>query len=216
MADQLVPTTRTTPTMTQYAHALLLQWEDCTKAAAAVLWAQFALETGAGAYCWCWNLGNVKHVKGDGFDYMALKGVWEIINGKRVELAPTDPGSWFRVYPDLDTAMAQHFDFLKKHYAAGWAEVVAGDVPAFAHALRVHGYYTASEASYAAGMQGHFNNFLKATAFENAQAAIEAEHPHAPPPTDDEPIVIIHPHIDFEPLVYCWDDTDTDKPPAIC
>ncbi len=75
--DRMLPTTRTTPTKTDFARALLHEWPGATKEGAGVLWAHFAGETGDGIYCWNWNLGNVKHTKGDGYDYVSLKGVWE-------------------------------------------------------------------------------------------------------------------------------------------
>ena len=77
MAEQLLETKRTTPTKTDFARALLAAWPDATKEGAGVLWAHFAGETADGVYCWNWNLGNVKHVKGDGFDFVSLRGVWE-------------------------------------------------------------------------------------------------------------------------------------------
>lgn len=75
--ETLLPTRRTTPTKIDFARALLAVWPDATKEGAGVLYAHFAGETGDGAYCWNWNLGNVKHAKGDGFDYVSLRGVWE-------------------------------------------------------------------------------------------------------------------------------------------
>lgn len=77
MVEQLLPTIRTTPTKIDFARALLAAWPDATKEGAGVLYAHFAGETGDGVYCFNWNLGNVKHVKGDGFDYVSLRGVWE-------------------------------------------------------------------------------------------------------------------------------------------
>ena len=77
MSEKLVPTKRTTPTMREFAIALLRVWPEATKASAGVLWAHFAGETGDGVYCWNHNLGNVKHVRGDGYDYVSLVGVWE-------------------------------------------------------------------------------------------------------------------------------------------
>lgn len=63
--------------MIDFARALLAAWPEATKEGAGVLWAHFAGETGDGVFCWNHNLGNMKHVKGDGFDYVSLKGVWE-------------------------------------------------------------------------------------------------------------------------------------------
>ena len=56
----LVPTVHTAPSMRDFAAALLRCWPEATKAGAGILWAHFAGETGAGRYCWGWNLGNWK------------------------------------------------------------------------------------------------------------------------------------------------------------
>lgn len=77
MTERLVPTIRTSPTRAEFAEALLRAWPEATRQGAAVFWAQFAIETGEGAHCYNFNLGNVKHVKGDGYDYVSLRGVWE-------------------------------------------------------------------------------------------------------------------------------------------
>jgi hypothetical protein len=73
----LVPTIRTKPTFKEFGEALTLVWSTATKESAGILWAHFAIETGDGEHCYNYNLGNVKHVRGDGFDYISLKGVWE-------------------------------------------------------------------------------------------------------------------------------------------
>ena len=77
MVDQLMPTIRTTPTMRDFADALLVSWPGATKEGAGVLWAHFAGETGDGFHCYNHNLGNVKWSKGCGLDYVSLRGVWE-------------------------------------------------------------------------------------------------------------------------------------------
>ena len=51
--------------------------------ALAVLWAQYALETGRGKSCFNGNLGNIKRVDGDGRDWMWLQ-TFEFINGNRI------------------------------------------------------------------------------------------------------------------------------------
>lgn len=81
MAEQQVPVVRTVVTLRDYIRAIIAAWHTvdsgpCTKGACAVLWAQHFIETGGGA-CWNFNVGNSKHVAGDGFDYMCLNGVWE-------------------------------------------------------------------------------------------------------------------------------------------
>lgn len=75
--ESLLETKRTTPTKLDFAIAVLKEWHDANKTSVGVLWAHFAGETGEGKYCWNWNLGNVKKVKGDGFNYISLRGVWE-------------------------------------------------------------------------------------------------------------------------------------------
>ena len=65
--------------MAEYIRAVFLAWpavetEPCTKAACAVLWAQYMIET-AGKSCFGFNLANAKRVPGDGHDYHMLKGV---------------------------------------------------------------------------------------------------------------------------------------------
>jgi hypothetical protein len=77
MTEKLVPTKRTTPTMLDFARALLAVEPGLAKGQAGVLWAHFAGETTDGHHCWNHNLGNVKHVRGDGYDYVSLVGVWE-------------------------------------------------------------------------------------------------------------------------------------------
>lgn len=167
---ELVPTVRTKPTSAEFAAALLRAWPEATKKACGVLWSQFALETGAGEHCYGWNLGNIKHVDGDGRDWHALRGVWEIVNGQRIELPPDDPGSWFRSFPSLDEGMKDHLEFLRtKRYAAVWPLVEAGRPEDFAHALKQRGYYTASEQAYARGMRAFFDPFMRSqTVFDVA------------------------------------------------
>ena len=169
MSERLVPTIKTPVTMQTYAPALARAWRLLlgafpTKAQAGVLWAQYGIETGAGPYCWGWNIGNVKKVRGDGYDYQALNGVWEcvaddvanglIAAGQAVRstnpshIKAAGPGrtavifsakhaaSWFRVFANLDAAMTEHLTFLRKRFGACWAGVEAGDCALFARLLK--------------------------------------------------------------------------------
>lgn len=77
MVEKLLETKRTTPSAIDFTRALLVMMPGATKEQVGVLWSHFAGETGSGQYCWNWNLGNVKHVAGDGYDYVSLRGVWE-------------------------------------------------------------------------------------------------------------------------------------------
>jgi len=164
MSETFVPTIRTTPSFRGFLEALHEWWPEFTREGAAVIYSQFAVETAKGFHCYNHNLGNVKHVKGDGFDYMALRGVWEIINGKRVEIPPENPGAWFRAYSDLITGMKHHLELIRfKKFKSAWQFVEAGNPAAFAVELRRLGYYTASAETYANLMKIHFDAFLKAT-----------------------------------------------------
>lgn len=142
-----------------------------SKESIGVLYAQNSLETGGTKYMWNWNIGNVKAVDkpGETVEYCVLNNVWEIINGKRIILSPNDPGSWFRSFPTLADGVAHHFNFLKNNrYKHAWTAVESGNPAAFAHLLKVAGYYTASEADYIKLMNSFFNSYMKSNDYENA------------------------------------------------
>lgn len=222
MADQLIPTTQTTPTPTQFARAAMNAEIGISKEAVAVLWSQFACETASGRYCWNWNLGNVKHVNGDGYDYVALKGVWEgvtpdqaqklIATGKWVAdsnpdhakavgpgkvsivASSTNPAAWFRAFSSLDEGMEEHVKFLINRYPKAWEAVLAGDPAAFSKALKARGYYTASESAYTSALLVHFKAFMGQTSYEGAIAGLKDEGT----PEWETPQPIVHPAIEFE------------------
>jgi hypothetical protein len=172
MADTNVPVTRTTFTLKDYARAVLRAWKTLcgvfpSKEAVGCLWAQYALETGKGAFCWNNNIGNVKYTPGHA--YMMLRGTWEVIGGKRVVFEPPHRATWFNAYDSLDDAMREHLQLLKvKRYASSWPAINAGDPEAFAHRLKERGYYTAPVADYARGLRSHFNAFMAEHAYDDA------------------------------------------------
>jgi len=180
MTEQCVPTVRTTFSTEDFTRALVAAWRAFydgatpSKASCGVIWAQYALETGRGKSCWCNNIGNVKHVAGDGHDYCMLTGVWEIIGGKRVTFQPPHPQTCFRAYPSLEAGMREHLDFLQRRYAGAWAEVEKGDARAFAHALKSRGYYTAPEEDYAKSLVSLQAEFGRSGAYEAATASATA------------------------------------------
>lgn len=142
-----------------------------SKESIGVLYAQNSLETGGTKYMWNWNIGNVKAVDkpNEIVEYCVLNNVWEIINGKKIILSPNDPGSWFRSFPTLADGVGHHFNFLKNNrYKHAWTAVEAGNPAAFAHLLKVAGYYTASEADYVKLMNSFFNQYMKSNDYENA------------------------------------------------
>jgi hypothetical protein len=207
MADILFPVTRTIVTMPDYVRAVVRCWplvgEDIPlEQSIAVLWAQYMIETG-GRACWNWNIGNAKHVKGDGHDYHMLNGVWEgvstavaqqliaagqavadpsadhakAVGANRVSIvfSPPHQATWFRAYKTLDAGMSSHLKLLAKRFTKSWPAVLEGDFVAFAHLLRSQGYFTASAESYAAGMRLPFNTLIASTTYEELVATPTSE-----------------------------------------
>lgn len=71
---------RTTFSTQDYADAVYAADPSLTREQAGVLWAQYAIETGKGKFCWNCNIGNVKVTAGQvqaGTDYFMLKGTWK-------------------------------------------------------------------------------------------------------------------------------------------
>lgn len=159
---------RTAVEMRDYTRAMMHAWLVLervipSRETVGVLWAQYRIETG-GQSCWNWNIGNVKHVDGDGHDWIELRGVWEgvslttarelvarglavmdhdpghakAVGPGRVSVIfqPPHPATRFRAYASLDEAMASHLTFLKRRYARAWVEVERGDPVAFAKRLK--------------------------------------------------------------------------------
>ena len=220
-----VPVVRTTYSMKDFAKACILAWKRLTgtfprKEAAGIIWAQHALETGAGGFCWNNNIGNLKCTQAQanaGVPYMMLAGTWEIIDGRKIVFQPPHPATWFRAFGSLDEGMAAHLDLLKnRRYATCWPAVESGEPRAFAVALKQRGYYTASVDDYAKLMQSGWHRWMQHPAFENAQAEVlemlEAETNPALPvvPAVPEPL-IVHPPV---PLGRPGLDDDDEPPPA--
>jgi flagellum-specific peptidoglycan hydrolase FlgJ len=107
-----------------------------------IVLAQWAEETGRGAACHNWNLGNVRHVDGDGCDWFELR-VWENVHGTKV---------WgigrFRAFGSLDEGARAHLRFLREHYASAWLAVLTGSPADFVHMCKMHGYFTGDEGDY--------------------------------------------------------------------
>ena len=164
----LVPTKRTVVSIRDYARAVIKAWrsienESPRKESVAVLYAQYMIETG-GSACWNWNIGNAKHVDGDGHDYIELRGVWEgvhpfvaarlIASGQAradsnpshikavgpkktpVIFVPPHPATRFIAYESLDEAMVSHLRRLQKRFAPCWPDVLTGNYDSFAHTLK--------------------------------------------------------------------------------
>ena len=188
MPGKLVPTVRTTYTEYEFVKALIQGWIANEKAAPTkeqigVLWAQNALETGQSYSMWNNNIANVKYTASAGdVDYCMLNNVWEMVNGKKVMFQPPDPTTWFRSFPTLADGITFQINFLQNHrYRTAWTAVQAGNPAAFAHLLRLAGYYTAPESQYVAAINAFFNRFMKDSTFNKALADVQAPAPIVEP-----------------------------------
>lgn len=124
----------------------------------ALLWAQWALETGRGKAIHCYNFGNIKR-SGDE-DYCMYR-CNEIINGKTLWFDPPHKQTWFRAYPSAVEGAYDYIRFLsqRSRYQKAWAAIQKGNPALFAHELKVAGYYTANEAQYTKGVMSLSNEF---------------------------------------------------------
>lgn len=171
-----VPTVKTNFSKSDFVEALIKAWKEdygClpSKKQISIVFAQWSIETGQGNSCWNFNIGNSKvfDIKGKTVEYIALNGVWEIINGKRVVLDPSNPGAWFMAFRTLDEGVRHHFNLLKnKRYQSAWSAIEAESPAQFAHLLKINGYYTASEEDYTKAVVAYSNSFMKSSLFEEA------------------------------------------------
>lgn len=204
MPELLVPVKRTPVTMPDYVRAVVRHWFRVgtgipLEKSVAVLWAQYMIETG-GRSVWNYNLGNVKHIQGDGHNYQMLNGVWEGVtpmaavqliqsgqavedtnpshikavgpNRKSVVFKPPHPVTWFRAFASLDEAMAEHLKFLAQRYSKAWPAVLEGDYSDFAFLLKKQGYFTASAEAYAIGMRAPYNELIASSTYEELAASM--------------------------------------------
>lgn len=122
--------------------------------------AQNALETGFGKACHGWNLGNAKHIKGDGRGWSMFK-CNEVLAGKVEWFSPPHPQTWFRAFDALDAGSKDYLDMLRERFDKSWPAIEAGDVETFGHALKVQRYYTADESAYVAGLKRIYDQIAK-------------------------------------------------------
>jgi hypothetical protein len=151
-------------------------------AAIALALAKTALETGRWQAIWNSNWGNIK-CPADQSGMFCCITLNEVIKGKVVWFAPHGqlvggPGSgvtgsfWdvpdghpqtrMRAYANRFDGAFEYVDFLAKRtrYAKAWARLLTGDPVAFVHELKVAGYFTADEATYAATVVKLHREFL--------------------------------------------------------
>jgi hypothetical protein len=141
---------------------------------------QWALETGWGKSMWCFNLGNVKSVEGDGHDYCffacneilktatahamanAAPAIAKVTQDRGdgtsiIWFYPKHAGCRFRAFNTLVDGAVDYIGLLHKRFAKSWPAVLAGDPAQFSHQLRAQGYYTADESSYTKTLNSVFH-----------------------------------------------------------
>lgn len=195
-----VPVVRTVISVSSFASAFVRAWRDSLgdvppKAAVAILWAHYIIETGNKSV-WNWNIGNAKKTAYDGYDYHCLRGVWEgvtptaakllIQSGQATEdksrehalavgpgrvsviFNPPHPQSRFRAFASLEDGARHHMRLLGSRYREALYLARQGDVDGYARSLKAGGYMTATAESYARGMKPAYQDFMHLDAYENA------------------------------------------------
>lgn len=150
-----------------------------------VLGGQWALETGWGKSMWCFNLGNVKSVEGDGHNYCFFGCGEELplsvaqqavrnsplvtivrqysVNNKpmaSVWIEPKHPWCRFRAFNTLLEGSVDYVKLLNKRFQKSWPAVLAGDPALFSHYLKQQGYYTADETKYTNSIKSTFKTMM--------------------------------------------------------
>lgn len=209
MIDICVPLTKTRFTIKDFLVSMIDAWKNRfntvpTKEQLAVLWGQYSLETGGGGACWNYNIGNYKKRPGDSHSkYCMLPGTWEMVGGKKIIINPPDPGCWFRSYDSLEQGVEDYILYLSSgRYASSWPAVLAGSPEAFAHQLKIHGFYTADEYDYGRGVRRNFNAFMKIpnidSYFAGPEPAMESI-PVVEAPLENQTIEVIAPDMTIVP-----------------
>lgn len=154
-----------------------------------ILVAQSALETGNWKAIWNANFGNVKSGKSWKWDYTCIRlnevlhGVVEWfapegklgrnkngpVIGENYSVPPGHPQTRMRAFPTALDGALDHIAFLAidsrpddgkpNRYGKAFQAACDGDPKAFAHELKVAGYYTADEAPYARAVQALTTKF---------------------------------------------------------
>jgi len=134
----------------------------------ALLWSQWALETGRGKVIHCYNFGNIKkryanpkyNITDDGHDWCMFR-CSEIIKGKEEWFDPPHIQTHFRAYDSSIKGATDYIRFVsqRSRYKDAWQQVLAGSPVGYSHELKKAGYYTASETLYTKGIVRLTNEF---------------------------------------------------------
>lgn len=158
----------------------------------ALLWAQWALETGRGKAIHWYNFGNIKRSSDE--DYCMFR-CNEIIKGKVVWFDPPHKQTWFRAYPSATEGAYDYLMFLSKRsrYQKAWEVLKQGDVYGFGHELKVAGYYTASEEQYTKSLASLAREFKNKSSvilkWQPSPSKQTLPEPEQTPPSVEKPTV---------------------------
>lgn len=160
----------------------------------AVLTAQSALESGRWRSMHRFNPGNIKASAGYEFLYCQYR-CNEVIGGNTEWFDPPHPQTNFRAFMDLDTGVLDYLRFLsgRVRYAGPWAAATKGDPAAFVHALKISGYFTASEGPYLKGVVSLFGEYMRLLAQPDADhPQVEVDHAAAVAVVAPDPDRLLH------------------------
>lgn len=160
----------------------------------AVLTAQSALESGRWRSMHRFNPGNIKASSSYEYLYSQYR-CNEVIGGKLEWFDPPHPQTSFRAFMDLDTGVVDYLRFLsgRARYAGPWAAATRGDPAAFVHALKISGYFTASEGPYLKGVVSLFGEYMRLLAQPDVDSpAVEVDHAAAVAVVAPDPTRLLH------------------------
>jgi hypothetical protein len=139
------------------AHHLARAWQRVTgqppsSATLAVLWAQWALETGRGSSMHGFNFGGLKGTaaRGGSASFSTFEG-----HGDRIERMRCR----FRTYGSPSEGAEDYVETLANDYPRAFAAARRGDPAAFVTALSDRGYFSADPASYRAAIGSLWSEF---------------------------------------------------------
>ncbi len=140
----------------------------------AIIWSQTCLETGRFTIGFMnYNFGNIKmkydvnagKFKEDHLFTMFATGENLTVNGKNkyVWFEPPHYQCAFKAYETAEDGAVDYLLFLstRDRYVDAWKQVILGNVTKYSHELKQHGYYTANEITYTAGLERLFKEFMR-------------------------------------------------------
>lgn len=160
---------RTKFTTLEFVKALVVAWKrefntDITLGQARLVFSKASHETNGSVSAWNWNVGNIKFKvngnNGMAEGYAALTGVWEIVNGKKIILDKSNPGSWFRSYASLSDGITDYLKLLNNtRYSCAFQALKEENLEEYCTRLHQKGYYTDDPKNYIAGLKRWANKF---------------------------------------------------------